>query len=343
MAYLAVTASLSTINVYQYGNDMFEHIGILEWESDGLDNLDVHCFTPDCSCVIGSVCKYLLIWDMTAATENTGTPNMPPVTIKATPESSISLDANSVEEAVLSRMSGHDRLAVRTSGPKFVMLFDLVTRQELWRVASPSRSNSAIYFTRNDELICTGIVTGENMSYLNPEGTIQVIDTSTGTVVAEIMVPQDQTRVRNIRQWALHPVEPLLALAVRGRYDIILLRLSAQFSTLVENSDQHRLEGHTSSVSHVRFSDDGMTLVSGSDDRSIRIWNAVTWEVMLTIPTLVRIYKIAFSMVNKRIALCSFDDDDVRIFDSESGQLVMADISSIGNLCFSIENTVIFM
>jgi hypothetical protein len=54
-------------------------------------------------------------------------------------------------------------------------------------------------------------------------------------------------------------------------------------------------------------------------------------------------YKIAFSMVNKRIALCSFDDDDVRIFDSESGQLVMADISSIGNLCFSIENTVIFM
>ncbi|KAG0067851.1 hypothetical protein BGZ89_005586, partial [Linnemannia elongata] len=38
------------------------------------------------------------------------------------------------------------------------------------------------------------------------------------------------------------------------------------------------LEGHTSVVRGVRFSADGQTLVSGSDDKTIRFWNAETGE-----------------------------------------------------------------
>ena len=40
---------------------------------------------------------------------------------------------------------------------------------------------------------------------------------------------------------------------------------------------EHVLEGHSGPVRSVAISDDGTRVVSGSDDKSVRIWNAVTW------------------------------------------------------------------
>jgi WD40 repeat protein len=39
-------------------------------------------------------------------------------------------------------------------------------------------------------------------------------------------------------------------------------------------------EGHTGSVWSVAFSSDGKQIVSGSDDKSIRVWDAETGEML---------------------------------------------------------------
>ena len=44
------------------------------------------------------------------------------------------------------------------------------------------------------------------------------------------------------------------------------------------------LEGHTSSVYSVAISTDGSKIVSGSDDKTVRIWSAETGEVPACLP-----------------------------------------------------------
>ncbi|MFN7899359.1 MAG: WD40 repeat domain-containing protein [Synechococcaceae cyanobacterium] len=41
------------------------------------------------------------------------------------------------------------------------------------------------------------------------------------------------------------------------------------------------LQGHTNSVNSVAFSPDGSRLVSGSDDNTLRLWNAATGKPIL--------------------------------------------------------------
>jgi WD40 repeat protein len=43
----------------------------------------------------------------------------------------------------------------------------------------------------------------------------------------------------------------------------------------------HVFEGHTSSVWSVAFSPDGKQIVSGSEDNSIRVWDAVSGDVVV--------------------------------------------------------------
>lgn len=74
-------------------------------------------------------------------------------------------------------------------------------------------------------------------------------------------------------------VGPDLALAISEQDNTIYL-----ISISVERATVRTLKGHTDSVIRLSFSPDGSTLLSGSMDKTIRLWNTTTGECEKTIP-----------------------------------------------------------
>jgi len=60
---------------------------------------------------------------------------------------------------------------------------------------------------------------------------------------------------------------------------VLLSPLSAQEFTLRDT-----LKGHTLGVYCVAYSPDGMTLASGSGDKTIKLWDATTSKELATLP-----------------------------------------------------------
>ena len=74
------------------------------------------------------------------------------------------------------------------------------------------------------------------------------------------------------------------------------------------------LEGHTRNVNSVAFSPDGRTIVSGSSDDTLRIWDAITGKHMQTLEGHTdSVYSVAFSP-NGRIVASGSNDDTLRIW-----------------------------
>ncbi|KIM19778.1 hypothetical protein M408DRAFT_83055, partial [Serendipita vermifera MAFF 305830] len=107
---------------------------------------------------------------------------------------------------------------------------------------------------------------------------------------------------------------------------------------------QNVLEGHTSSTTSVAFSPDGMRIVSGSSDMTIRIWDAETAE-MIAGPFWGhnnRVTSVAFSPDGARVVSGSHDQT-VRVWDARTAKIVARPFekhkSSVTSVAFSPDGT----
>ena len=95
------------------------------------------------------------------------------------------------------------------------------------------------------------------------------------------------------------------------------LFLSNSFAT---NFPHIILEGHTDDVNSVAFSPDGNTLASGSDDETIRLWNAVTGEHQKTLTEHTDdVNSVAFSPDGNTLASGS-DDNTIHLWNAVTGE-----------------------
>ena len=91
---------------------------------------------------------------------------------------------------------------------------------------------------------------------------------------------------------------------------------------------RHRLSGHSRLIGSIAiaWSSDGLFLVSGSYDETIRKWNTSSGECELTIKSPDWIYAVALSPDNKHIL--SGGDRGVHVWDSSTGQIVFGPLHS---------------
>ncbi len=84
----------------------------------------------------------------------------------------------------------------------------------------------------------------------------------------------------------------------------------------------HTLRGHTDSVYTMSFSGDSSRIVSGSKDKTIRIWNIQTGEALLVIHGCTHeVVSVAFSKDSRRIAFSGDEDGTAGIYDAHTGEI----------------------
>ncbi|THH21102.1 hypothetical protein EW146_g406 [Bondarzewia mesenterica] len=89
---------------------------------------------------------------------------------------------------------------------------------------------------------------------------------------------------------------------------------------------QNILKGHTWGVSSVAFSPDGKQIVSGSEDSTIRIWDAETGEAIRILEQHTGpVSSVIFSPDGKRILSGSYDST-IRVWDAETGDAMYASL-----------------
>ncbi|MDJ0539738.1 MAG: WD40 repeat domain-containing protein, partial [Microcystis sp. M53603_WE2] len=89
---------------------------------------------------------------------------------------------------------------------------------------------------------------------------------------------------------------------------------------LNRKSERNHLEGHDSAVTSVNFSPDGKTLVSGSDDKTIKLWNVETGQKLHTLKGHDgTVYSVNFSPDGKTLVSGS-DDGTIILWDVETGK-----------------------
>ncbi|KAJ1322938.1 COMPASS component SWD3 [Microdochium nivale] len=86
------------------------------------------------------------------------------------------------------------------------------------------------------------------------------------------------------------------------------------------NACLQTLEGHSREVNSVVFSHDSCRLASASDDKTVKVWDAMTGQCLQTLKGHGSwVYSVVFSYDSCRLASASWDDT-VKVWDTTTGQ-----------------------
>src|SRR5262245_39097568 len=143
---------------------------------------------------------------------------------------------------------------------------------------------------------------------------------------ADPTLPLSGRQNRFERAWRCCKHRPV----VDGLLGVILLVTTAVGVSLAlrrakkETTDEMVLKGHTGTVSCVCFSPDGKCIVSGSDDTTVKMWDAHTGQEVLTLQGHTwAVNSVAFSADGKRIVSGSgnlYTRGEVKVWDAVTGQ-----------------------
>jgi WD40 repeat protein len=68
-----------------------------------------------------------------------------------------------------------------------------------------------------------------------------------------------------------------------------------------------RIKGHSLGIRSLAISPDGLTLVTGSVDKTIKFWDLVSHQEMLTLETPDEVMGVAYSPDGKQLAIACYD------------------------------------
>ena len=192
---------------------------------------------------------------------------------------------------------------------KTIKLWDAVTGKELLALKGHLGHVFSVAFSPDGKYLASG----------SSDGTIKLWDTVTGKELLTL-----EGRSGEVYSVAFSPDGKRLASGSEDRTIRFWLRGTVTGKELLTfKKEPLTLEGHSGEVYSVAFSPDGKRLASGSQDKTIKLWNSVTGKELLALEGHSHVVRsIAFSPDGKRLASGSYDKT-IKLWDSVTGKALL--------------------